>query len=167
MKLWIIVYMALTIIDVLITYILISSGQFTTANEGNLLIRNLMEKYGVWQGLTIYVIQEFAIFFLMWICVYYILMRLIVNKGSEQLRYKIDIIIFNLVIPFIIMASALIHLGAIVLWIDIATDIVIIPSDYMRLFIYSTVICGIIQAFHVFKLTSTNPLPSDQSSISE
>ena len=95
MRLWILAYVFLTFFDVIITYIFISGPDFDISDEGNLMIRNLMEQFGVWQGLTIYVIQEFVIFFLMWGLLYYIIMRLVKDR-SEELRFKVDVIVLIL-----------------------------------------------------------------------
>ena len=167
MKLWMLAYVVLTFFDVIITYIFISGPDFDIADEGNVMIRNLMEQFGVWQGLTIYVIQEFVLFFLMWGLLYYIVNRLVKDR-SEDLQFKVDIIVFNLGMPFIIMASALLHLFAGFFWIGygIAGEIgVWFPMNFI---VYVTIFLGMFQAYHVFKLQSEHTSPSsEQSFVSE
>ncbi len=166
MKLWMIAYVALTLFDVVVTYIFISGGTFDIADEGNAMIRTLMEKYGVWQGLSIYVVQEFAVFFLLWGVLYLTIMRLVKDR-SQEIHNKVDIIVFNIGAPFFIMASALLHLFAGIFWLVIgfagAPDRWV-PTQFI---VYVTVICGLLQAYHVFKLTTNLTTPSEQSLVSE
>ncbi|MFX1293299.1 MAG: hypothetical protein ACFFD2_00375 [Promethearchaeota archaeon] len=152
-KIWMIAYVALTLFDVIVTYIFISGPSFGIENEGNALIRNLMNRFGIWQGLTIYVLQEFAFTFLIWGAFYYII-KFLVKEKSEQLRYKVDIIIFNIGAPFIIMASALLHLFSGIIWLVLGF---IGEIDMLKFVIYVIILCAIFQAYHVFKQCSFSP----------
>ena len=166
MRNWIITYIGLAFFDVIVTYICLSQPPFSIADEGNSLIRALMEQYGLWQGLTIYLIQEFAIFFVLWIGILYLFKYLMKNRG-EDIKLKIDIIVFNLFIPFIIMASALLHLFGGISWIGVMMAGEINTFFPMQFIVYVTVICGIIQAYYVFKLTSNSRPASNKLPISE
>lgn len=163
---WIIAYIGFTFFDVIVTYICLSQPPFGIADEGNSLIRNLMEQFGLWQGLTIYVIQEFATFFVLWIGILYLFKYLMKNR-SEDIKLKINIIIFNLFIPFIIMASALLHLFGGISWIGVKIAGEINAFFPMQFIVYVTIICGIIQAYYVFKLTLNSRPASNELPISE
>jgi hypothetical protein len=79
-----------------------------------------------------------------------------VKIRSEELKYKVDMLIFNIGVPFIIMASALLHLFGGILWVMIG---IVGPGngiDPLQLLIYITIFCGILQAYHVFNLNSKN-----------
>jgi len=155
MRNWMIAYIGFAFFDVIVTYICLSQPPFSIADEGNALIRDLMEHFGLWQGLTIYLIQEFAVFFALWIGILY-LFKYLMKKRSEELKLKIDILIFNLFIPFLIMASALLHLFGGISWIGYKMAGQLNSFFPMQFFVYVTVICGILQAYYIFKLTSNN-----------
>jgi hypothetical protein len=57
MKVWILAYLIATVFDVGLTFLFISQPEFGIESETNAVIRTLMERYGIGQGLTIYVIQ--------------------------------------------------------------------------------------------------------------
>jgi len=166
MRNWMIAYIGFAFFDVIVTYICLSQPPFGIEDEGNSLIRALMEQFGLWQGLTIYLIQEFAVFFVLWIGILYLFKYFLKNR-SEALQVKVDILIFNLFIPFFIMASALLHLFGGISWIGYAMAGELNSFFPMQFFVYVTVICGIIQAYFVFKLTSTSRSASDKLLISE
>jgi len=166
MRNWIIAYISFAFFDVIVTYVCLSQPPFSIADEGNSLIRALMEQFGLWQGLTIYLIQEFATFFVLWIGVLYLFKYLMKNR-SEDINLKIDIIVFNLFIPFIIMASALLHLFGGISWIGYKMAGELNAFFPMQLFVYITIICGIIQAYYVFKLTLNRRPASNELPISE
>ena len=161
MKFWMLVYASLTLFDVILTYFFVSSGQFGIEDEANSLIRLLMEKYGIWQGLSIYVIQEFLMFFLMWGCFYYILKQLIKNR-SELLQQKVDLLIFNMGIPFIIIASALLHLFGGIAWLFLGVLGIPEPLSSLKLIIYTTIFCGLLQCFYAYKLNLELMTSSEQ-----
>jgi len=161
-----IAYIGFAFFDVIVTCICLNQPPFGIEDEGNSLIRALMEQFGLWQGLTIYIIQEFAAFFALWIGMLYFFKYLLKNR-SEALQVKVDILIFNLFIPFIIMASALLHLFGGLSWIGVAMAGELNSFFPMELFVYVTVICGILQAYHVFKLTSTSRSALDKLPISD
>ena len=144
----------------------INSGQFSIVDEGNDLIRSLMEQYGIWQGLFIYIVQEFLIFFLMWGFFYYIIKRLIKDK-SEGLQYKVDILIFNLGVPFIVMASALLHLFGGIFWIVLGTTETLDIWFPLKFIVYVTIFCGIFQAYYLFKLSAESRLSLEEALSSE
>jgi len=166
MRNWMIAYIGFAFFDVIVTYICLSQPPFGIEDEGNSLIRALMEQFGLWQGLTIYLIQEFAAFFALWIGMLY-LFKYLLKKRSEPLQLKVDILIFNLAIPFFIMASALLHLFGGISWIGYAMAGELNSFFPMQFFVYVTVICGIIQAYRVFKLTSTSRSASDKLLITD
>ncbi len=166
MRNWMIAYLGFAVFDVVVTYICLSQPPFSIADEGNSLIRALMEQFGLWQGLTIYMIQEFAAFFALWLGMLY-LFKYLMKKRREALKLKVDILIFNLFIPFIIMASALLHLFGGISWIGYAMAGELNSFFPMQFFVYVTVICGIIQAYYIFKLTSTGRSASDKLLISD
>ncbi len=165
MRLWMGAYVIFAFFDVIVTYIFVSGPDFEIADEGNAVIRSFMEQYGIWQGLTLYLIQEFAMFFLLWGIFYYILKRLIKEK-SEQTRYKVDIIVFNLGVPFIIMASALLHLFGGIFWLSVGLSGKLYIIFPLKLIVYVTVICGIFQAYHVLKLSNEYRSTLNQSAVS-
>jgi len=160
------VYVVLTVFDVVVTYFFVSQEQFGVVYESNPLIRNLMEQLGIWQGLTVYVLQEFVIFFTMWGIFYYIINSLVKGR-SEELHNKIDIVIFNIGVPFFIMASALLHLFGGIFWIMIGITGQVEIVNPLQLIIYITALCGLFQAFQVYKLNSNNKTTSNQPLISE
>jgi len=166
MRLWMLVYVVLTVFDVVVTYFFVSQEQFGVVYESNPLIRNLMEQLGIWQGLTVYVLQEFVIFFTMWGIFYYIINSLVKGR-SEELHNKIDIVIFNIGVPFFIMASALLHLFGGIFWIMIGITGQVEIVNPLQLIIYITALCGLFQAFQVYKLNSNNKTTSNQPLISE
>jgi hypothetical protein len=166
MRNWMITYIGFAVFDVIVTYICLNQPPFGIEDEGNSLIRTLMEQFGLWQGLTIYLIQEFVAFFALWIGVLY-LFKYLLRKRSEAFQLKVDILIFNLFVPFIIMASALLHLFGGISWIGYAMAGELNSFFPMQFFVYITVICGILQAYHVFKLTSTSRVASEKLLISE
>lgn len=166
MRNWMIAYIGFAVFDVIVTYISLSQPPFGIEDEGNSLIRSLMEQFGLWQGLTIYLIQEFAAFFVLWIGMLY-LFKYLMKKRSDDFKLKVDIIIFNLIIPFIIMASALLHLFGGISWIGYVMTGELNSFFPMQLFVYITVICGILQAYYVFKLASTSRSTSDKLLVSD
>ncbi len=166
MRFWMMAYILLALFDVIVTYIFIGSGQFEIADEGNATIRILMEQYGIWQGLTIYIVQEFLFFFLLWGSFYYILNYLVKNR-SQEIQRKIDIFFFNLGVPFIIMASALLHFFAGLFWIVLGTTEVLDRWFPLNFIVYITIFFGIAQAYYLFKMKSETPTLPDQPIISE
>ncbi len=166
MRFWMITYVLLTFFDVIVTYFFISSGQFGIVDEGNAVIRNLMEQFGIWQGLTIYIIQEFLFFFLVWGCFYYIILHLIKNR-SQEVQHKIDILIFNLGVPFIIMANALLHLFAGLFWIVLGTTDVLDRWFPLNFVVYITIFFGIAQAYYLFRVSSESPPSPNPSLVSK
>ncbi|MHA1276765.1 MAG: hypothetical protein ACTSQI_13725 [Candidatus Helarchaeota archaeon] len=161
MKIWIIVYVILTFFDVIVTYFVMSGGVFGIADEGNAAIRALMEKYGIWQGLTIYVIQEFAIFFLLWGGLYLIIKHLMKDRSEAILR-RVDIVIFNIGAPFFIMASALLHLFGGIFWIVLSSTGALDMWFPLNFIVYMTAICGFLQTIHVSKLQAEPKPPNNQ-----
>ena len=166
MRLWMLGYVALTLFDVLITFFFVSSGEFGIEYEANPVIRGYMEQYGIAQGLAIYFIQDLAFFCLLWVCFYYIF-KILMKDRSEELQYKIDMIVFNIGVPFIIMASALMHLLGGVLWIGLGIAGYVNLVNSLQLIIYIMVIFGIVQAYYVFKLNAKVPSKSDQPLVPE
>lgn len=166
MRFWIGAYVVLALFDVVVTYIFVSQERFGVMHEGNPLIRTLMEQYGIWQGLTLYVIQEFVIFFVMWGLFYYVIRHLIKGR-SEELHYKIDVIIFNIGVPFVIMASVLLHFFGGLFWIMLGITGRVDLIDPLQLIIYISMFCGIFQAYQVYKLNFKGGSTPDKSIISE
>jgi len=156
MHLWMVAYIVLALFDIVITYIFINGGQFGIEDEGNTLIRSLMGRYGIWQGLTIYLIQDLVIFFLIWGCFYYILKHLLKDR-PHQLVSKVDIIIFNLGIPFFIMASALLHLFGGIFWLVLGITGALEMWFPLKFITYITIICGLSQAYYAIKLNFKEP----------
>jgi len=137
--------------DVLITYYFLSIEGFGINTEGNQLIRNLMEQYGIEQGLALYVVQEFVIFFTLWGVFFLIMIRLI--KGtSSQFQCKIDLLIFNIGAPFIIMASALSHFFGGLFWLIFGITGSIDVIDPSTLIIYITILCGMFQTYQLYNI---------------
>jgi hypothetical protein len=150
---WIIIYMGLACFDMIVTAIFVSQERFGIDYERNPVIKALMEQYGIWQGLTFYLMQEFALFFLLWGSFYYVIRTLLKNR-TEEIQYKVDIIIFNLAMPFTIMASALVHLFGGVPWLFLGLMGRVDPIDPLQLIVYVTMLCGLLQAYHIYKLNS-------------
>ena len=166
MRLWMLVYVVLTVFDVVVTYFFVSQEQFGIIYESNPLIHNLMEQLGIWQGLTVYVLQEFVIFFAMW-GIFYLIINNLIKGRSEELRHKIDMTIFNIGVPFFIIASALLHLFGGIFWIMVGLTGQVEIVDPLQLIIYITAICGLFQAVHVYKLNSHSKSTSNQPIIIE
>ena len=160
MRNWILAYVGLTCFDMIVTAIFISQERFGIWYERNPVIKALMEQFGIWQGLGFYLMQEFALFFLLWGSFYYLIRSLLKNR-TEKIRQKVDIIIFNLAMPFIIMASALVHLFGGVPWLFLGLTGRVDPIDPLQLIVYVTMLCGLLQVYHIYKLNSTGaPSPS-------
>ncbi len=166
MRSWMLIYLIFTLFDVVVTYIFVSQEQFGIIYESNLLIRNLMEQLGIWQGLSVYVLQEFLMFFVMWGLFYYV-MNYLVKGRSEDLHFKVDMLIFNIGVPFIIMGSALLHLFGGIFWIMVGITGQVEIVDPLQLVIYITVFCGLFQAYQVFKLSSKSISTSNELISSE
>lgn len=162
MRFWMLSYLGLTLFDIIVTYIFVSQEQFGIVSESNPLIRNLMEQFGIWQGLTIYMIREFLIFFAMW-SLFFFTINYFVKGRSDEFHHKIDMLIFNIGVPFIIMASALLHLFGGIFWILIGITGHVEIVDPLQLIIYITMLCGLFQAYQVYKLNSKSDINSDQS----
>jgi len=156
---WISIYIGLAFFDIIVTAIFISQERFGIGYERNSVIKVLMEQFGIWQGLLLYLAQEFALFFLLWGSFCLLLQYLLKNR-SEQIRRKCDILIFNLAMPFIIMASAMVHLFGGVPWLFLGltghADII----DPLRLIVYATMLCGLLQAYQLYRLYSKETITS-------
>ena len=162
MRFWIGIYIIMTFFDVIATYIFINE----ISDEGNLVIQQLMEQYGIWQGLSIYILQEFLLFFLIWGFFYYLL-KYIMKGRPEQLQFKIDIFIFNLGVPCFIMASALLHFFGGIFWIIFGLTGIVVNFFPLKFILYITIICGIIQAYYALSLNEKSAPALNQTLISE
>lgn len=157
---WILAYLGMAFFDIIVTAIFISQEQFGIDYERNTVIKALMEQYGIWQGLTLYLMQEFALFFLLWGGFYFLIRYLVKNRPNE-VQYKFDILIFNLVMPFIIMASALVHLFGGIPWLFLGFTGRVDPIDPLQLIVFVTMFCGLLQAYQLYQLFSKEqPIPS-------
>ncbi|TFG05481.1 MAG: hypothetical protein EU536_01895 [Promethearchaeota archaeon] len=157
-KLWMIIYVFLTVFDVSMTYIFISQPEFGISFESNPLIRNLMEQYGIWQGLTLYIIQEFVFFFCLWGAFYFVISRLARGR-SREVQKKVDVFIFNIGVPFMIMGSAILHLFGGIFWLLFGITGSVELVDPLQLIVYVTVFLSIFQSYRIYNLN----LPNEQS----
>lgn len=152
MYFWMAIYCGLAVFDIGITYISITQ-RFGVEFESNLFVRALMEQYGILSGLIFYILQEFFFFFILWGLFYYFI-KLLAKGKSEKTLYKIDILIFNMGVPFPIIVSALLHLAGGLSWIFLSTLPYMNFGDCLKIMLLIMMMSCIFQTYHVYKLNS-------------
>lgn len=151
MRFWIIIYIGMALFDTTITYICVNYKQFGIGSESNPLINRLMGQFGIWQGLLLCFLQEISYYFLI-LGIFYLLIRYVTSKIPEYDHFKIDILVFNIGIPFITISCALLHLFGGLSWVTFIILGSIDFINFLKLFMLIITFCSIFQAYYVYKL---------------
>ena len=159
---WVAVYGVMTSFDVMITYVFVSRDSFGIGAEGNPFLSSLMEQFGIWQALTISVLIEFLYCGLI-LGVFCTFLKYKMKKRSEEFCHKVDVLVFNIGIPFAMMAGVLLHLFGVLSWLVFLIMGSIDLVGFLKLFMAITILCGIFQAYHVHKLSSKSKSSSKDS----
>ncbi len=153
LKFWTVVFIGMAVFDFLITHFYTSQEQFGVELEGNSLVRVLMAQFGISQGLLLCLSIELAYCFLI-LGGFFLIVKRWMNKKPKERYFKVDIVVFNIGIPFILIAIALGHLFGGLSWV-IGTTGVMGLAEFLQVFALVLILCGTGQAYNVYKITQS------------